>query len=42
MVVDNIECGRIVEGGIKDDKVYLKYYVVDKGLNELLMALSLH
>lgn len=43
IVVDNIDCNRLVEGVIRDNgKSYLDYYVVEKGLKELILTLSLH
>lgn len=41
LIIDDIEHNRIVEGVIREDnKAYLDYFIVDKGLHELIMALS--
>lgn len=40
LVVDNIDNGRVVIGGLLDGKYILNYYEVEKGMNELLTLLS--
>lgn len=40
LIADNISCGRIIEGGIADDKAILAYYIVRKGLDPLLNLLT--
>ena len=42
MVVDNIDGGRVLQGGLIDNKYLLTYYIVQDGLDKLLAALSLH
>ena len=39
LVVDNIANGRVLQGGLKDNKYLLNYYIVEKGLDELLWQL---
>lgn len=41
MVIDNISSGRIIQGGIIGGKYILRYYIVEKGLNELLKMISM-
>ena len=42
LIIDNIEKGRIIIGGItKEKKAILNYYIVYKGLDEVLKTLSL-
>lgn len=40
MIVDNIETGRVLQGGLVDNKYILTYYIVETGLDKLLTALS--
>lgn len=40
LVVDNIENGRVIQGGKLDNKFLLNYYEVEEGLTELLTLLS--
>ena len=40
LVVDNIENGKVIQGGVVDDKYLLNYYDVEEGLTELLTLLS--
>ena len=42
LVVDNIENGKVIQGGLIDNKYILNCYDVESGLNELLMILSLN
>jgi hypothetical protein len=41
LVVDNIDKGYIVQGGLIDNKMILKAFIVKEGLKELLTMLSL-
>lgn len=41
MVIDNISSGRIIQGGIIGGKYILRYYIVERGLNELLKMISM-
>lgn len=40
LVVDNIDNGRILIGGLIQDKAILSQYIVEKGINELLIMLA--
>lgn len=40
LVVDNIDNGRVIIGGLLDGKYILNYYEVEKGINELLTLLN--
>lgn len=40
LVVDNIENGRILIGGLKEGKYILNQYIIDYGINELLQYLK--
>lgn len=42
LAVDNIENGKILQGGLIDNKYILNCYDVESGLNELLLILSLN
>ena len=42
LVVDNIDKGYIVQGGLVDDKMILKAFIVKEGLKELLQKMSSH
>lgn len=41
LVIDNIQDGRIIQGGIIGGKFILRQYLVESGLNELLFTLSM-
>lgn len=40
LVVDNIDNGRILIGGLIQEKAILSQYIVEKGINELLIMLA--
>lgn len=42
MVVDNIQDGRIIQGGLVEGRYILNQYLVSEGLNNLLLLLSLN
>lgn len=42
LVVDNIDNGRILIGGLVDNKAILSQYIVEKGINEILAMLAIH
>lgn len=42
LVVDNIDNGRILIGGLVDNKAILSQYIVEKGINEILAMLATH
>lgn len=42
LVVDNIEDGRVLQGGIIEEKCKLAYYIVEKGLQQLLFFLTMN